>query len=68
MMDYLSHIITRGVEYSKFIQEEDSVTDIILNYIHQHYSEDITRTMLADLVYLNPDYTARKLPVLLRWK
>ncbi len=59
MMDYLSHIITRGVEYSKFIQEEDSVTDIILNYIHQHYSEDITRTMLADLVYLNPDYMAR---------
>lgn len=59
MMDYLQHIITRGLDYSRFITQEESVIDIILNYIHQHYSDDITRTMLADLVYLNPDYMAR---------
>ncbi len=59
MIDYLRYIITRAVDYSSFIHEESSVTDIILNYIHQHYSEDITRTMLAEMVYLNPDYMAR---------
>lgn len=59
MMDYLRHIINRGVDYTSFITQDDSVIDIIVNYIHQHYSDDITRTMLADLVYLNPDYMAR---------
>ena len=59
MIDYLRYIITRAVDYSSFIHEESSVTDIILNYIHQHYSEDITRTTLAEMVYLNPDYMAR---------
>lgn len=59
MIDYLRYIITRAVDYSSFIHEESSVTDIILNYIHQHYSEDITRTTLAEMVYVNPDYMAR---------
>lgn len=59
MQDYFSNLIVKAVNYSSFIKEEDSVIDIILNYIHQHYSEDITRNMLADLVYLNPDYMAR---------
>lgn len=59
MMDYLRHLITRSVECSSFIKKKESVVDIILNYIHQHYSEDITRSMLAELVYLNPDYMAR---------
>lgn len=59
MMEYLRHLIIRGVDCSSFIKKEDSVIDIIRNYIHQHYAEDITRTMLAELVYLNPDYMAR---------
>lgn len=41
------------------LRKEHSVIDLILNYIHQHYAEDITRTTLSDLVYLNPDYMAR---------
>ena len=59
MFNYLRYLIQRGVEYNIFINEKDSVVDIVLNYIHQHYSEDISRTMLADMVYLNPDYLAR---------
>ena len=59
MFNYLRYLIQRAVEYNSFINEKDSVVDIVLNYIHQHYSEDISRTMLADMVYLNPDYLAR---------
>ena len=55
----LRYLIQRAVEYNSFVNEKDSVVDIVLNYIHQHYSEDISRTMLADMVYLNPDYLAR---------
>ena len=59
MEQYLSYLLTRAIDYSSFIKEEHSVIDLILNYIHQHYAEDITRTTLSDLVYLNPDYMAR---------
>lgn len=59
MFNYLRYLIQRAVEYNSFVNEKDSVVDIVLNYIHQHYSEDISRTMLADMVYLNPDYLAR---------
>lgn len=59
MMSYLKHILVRTVDYSSFVKEEKSVVDLILDYIRQHYSEDITRTMLADMVFLNPDYMAR---------
>ena len=56
MFNYLRYLIQRAVEYNSFVNEKDSVVDIVLNYIHQHYTEDISRTMLADMVYLNPDY------------
>ena len=60
LLDYLRYLIKRAMDYQKFVhQEDDSVIDIVLHYIHQHYAEDLTRTMLADLVYLNPDYMAR---------
>lgn len=59
MEQYLSYLLTRALDYSNFINEEHSVIDLILNYIHQHYAEDITRTTLSDLVYLNADYMAR---------
>lgn len=59
MEQYLTYLITKALDYSSFIKEEDSVIDLILDYIHQHYTEDITRTTLSNLVYLNPDYMAR---------
>ena len=59
MEQYFTYLITRAIDYNSFIHEEHSVIDLILNYIHQHYAEDITRTDLSDLVYLNPDYMAR---------
>ena len=59
MEQYLTYLITKALDYNRFIHEEHSVIDFILEYIHQHYAEDITRTDLSDLVYLNPDYMAR---------
>lgn len=59
LLDYLQYMIFHAVDYNDFVSEEVSVIDLVLNYIHQHYAEDITRTMLADMVFLNPDYMAR---------
>lgn len=59
MRDYLNHLILTAIDYCNFVKGEKSVVDLILDHIHQHYSEDLTRTMLADMVYLNPDYMAR---------
>lgn len=59
MEQYLTYLIAKALDYSSFIKEEHSVIDLVLDYIHQHYAEDITRTDLSNLVYLNPDYMAR---------
>ena len=59
LMDYLRYLMKRAMDYQQFVHQEDSVIDMVLHYIHQHYAEDLTRTMLADMVYLNPDYMAR---------
>ena len=59
MEQYLAYLITKASDYSDFVKEERSVVDLLLDYIHQHYTEDITRTTLSTLVYLNPDYMAR---------
>ena len=29
------------------------------DYISEHYSEDVTRTVLSKVFYLNPDYLSR---------
>lgn len=36
-----------------------SAIELSLQYIHEHYAEDISREELASLVYLNPDYFAK---------
>lgn len=38
---------------------EKAQTDRIIEYIHEHLSEDIRRSDIADVVYLNPDYLSR---------
>ncbi len=35
------------------------VTDIILDYIHGHYDENINRNSLAEMVHLSPEYVGK---------
>ncbi len=59
MNSYVNHLICRSIEYGKYIGEPDNVIDKIVRYIDEHLNENITRSDLAQLVYLNPDYMAR---------
>jgi two-component system response regulator YesN len=56
---YLSHLVNTAMEYRNFVEQPKSVVEKLKHYIHNHYGEDLTRTSLADIVYLNPDYLAR---------
>lgn len=59
MLLYISYLVNTALDYAAFSASEKSVASIICEYIDIHFSEDINRNSLAEIVYLDPDYTAR---------
>lgn len=59
MNQYLSFLVHTALDYITFSTSQKSVASIICDYIDQHYADDISRNSLAEIVYLDPDYTAR---------
>lgn len=59
MKKYVKDMVTGTMDYLRFVQEEQSVTKIIKNYMKQHLDEELTRETFAELVYLSPDYLAK---------
>lgn len=59
MIIYITYIINTALDYVTFSSSEKSVASIICEYIDMHFTEDINRNILAEIVYLDPDYTAR---------
>lgn len=57
--EFVSHYVKKAVNHIGFVQEATSVVDELRRYIDMHYQEDIRRSDLADLVYLNTDYISR---------
>jgi len=56
---FARNLLTKAVQYTRYINKPDSVVDQLKQYMNQHYQEDIRRSDLAGLVYLNTDYMAR---------
>lgn len=59
LMIYISYLVDVSLDYMEFTNSQKSVVSTIRDYIDQNYQEDITRTSLAQIVYLSPDYIAR---------
>lgn len=59
LMNYLSYLIDVSLDYMEFINSQKSVVQTICDYIDQHYQDNITRSNLANILYLSPDYIAR---------
>ncbi len=59
LMTYISYLVDVSLDYMAFTNSQKSVVSTIRDYIDQNYQEDITRTSLAQIVYLSPDYIAR---------
>ncbi|MDO7907587.1 response regulator [Paenibacillus sp. JX-17] len=59
MEKYLIYLVNTAADYRQFTEQPQSVVEEIKQYIETHYGDDLTRTSLAEIVYLNPDYLAR---------
>lgn len=59
MIMYISYLVNTSLDYAAFSASQKSVASIICDYINMHFTEDINRNSLAEIVYLDPDYTAR---------
>ncbi len=59
MQRYLFYLFDVAFDYGNFVQDNRSVAERLKEYIEKHLGENISRTTLAEEVYLNPDYLAR---------
>ena len=57
--EFACSLISRAVQYEKYIHKTESVAEQIRQYIDLHYKEEIRRDSLGELVYLNTDYISR---------
>lgn len=58
MLMYITFLVHTTLDYIQISSSQKSVATIICSYIDSHYAEDINRSNLAEIVYLDPDYTA----------
>nr|WP_027094712.1 helix-turn-helix domain-containing protein [Cohnella thermotolerans] len=59
MEQYLDYLVRTAAEHRSFTDRPGSVVERIKRYVRDHCGDDLTRTGLAEVVYLNPDYLAR---------
>jgi two-component system response regulator YesN len=56
---YITYLVDTSLDYIAYTNSQKSIVKTICDYIDQNYFENITRTSLAEIVYLSPDYLAR---------
>lgn len=59
MMRFQVHLITATIDYVTEVEQSDSIVERAKKYVHEHYKEDISRTAIAESVYLTPEYMAK---------
>ena len=59
MYMYVKFTVNLALNYVEFSTSQKSIANIICDYVNTHYSEDINRDTIAEVVRLNSDYTAR---------
>lgn len=57
--DYLIYYIKTAQDYIRLAESNQSLANILVNYIDQHYAEEINRKTLSEIVFLSPDHLAR---------
>lgn len=56
---YLHYIIYTTQDYLEKIMSDKSIAKSMQDYVDQHYAEDISRSSLTDIFYLDPDYASK---------
>lgn len=57
--EYGENLISKAIQYRKYVNRTESITEQIRQYIDVHYREEIRRDELGELVFLNTDYMSR---------
>ncbi|MFM0772624.1 helix-turn-helix domain-containing protein [Streptococcus suis] len=58
-LKYIEFYSNTAGDYIKLLESQQSLSQIIIDYIDHHYSEELNRKVLADLVFISPDHLAR---------
>ncbi|MFD1430334.1 response regulator [Lacticaseibacillus mingshuiensis] len=59
LLDFVAYVCGEAFSYAKFADSSISVARQLQKYIDHHLNEELTRDNLAEIVYLNPDYSAK---------
>ncbi|MGX7198574.1 helix-turn-helix domain-containing protein [Enterococcus nangangensis] len=57
--NYLRYYVTTAQNYLHLADSKQSIAKILIDYINQHYTEDLNRKTLSEIVFLSPDHLAR---------
>ncbi|MGT2753877.1 response regulator transcription factor [Streptococcus ovis] len=56
---YIEYYSQTAGDYIQFLDSQQSVSKVITDYIDHHFSEELNRKFLSDLVFISPDHLAR---------
>ena len=59
MMRWQAYLIPRTIAFVRETEKSGSVVERAKNFIREHYRENISRTQVAECVFLNPEYMAK---------
>lgn len=58
-LNYIDYYSQTAGDYIQFLDSQQSVSKVIIDYIDHHFSEELNRKLLSDLVFISPDHLAR---------
>ena len=59
MVRWQVFFISNTIDYVSEVEQSDSIVQRAKNFIHEHYMEEISRTEVAAVVFLTPEYMAK---------
>jgi len=59
MLDWVRYAAGKALHQAEVVKESESVVQIIQRYVTAHIDQELSRDMLAEQVFLNPDHLSR---------
>lgn len=59
MLAYCQHLVTRACAYASYTEEGRTIIEQVLAHLDTHYQEELSRSDLANIVFISPDYLSR---------
>lgn len=59
MMAWVHHAVSKAMNHAEVVKETEKIVRSVKSYISLHLDQDMTREMIADQVFLHPDYLTR---------